>query len=121
MYRVTVIVLSVCVLVTASAVFAIKKDAERAAERAGALSRQIDEEKARIAELRAAWSAADDPGRLQRLVDQHRDLLGLAPIEASQIGTFDDVPRRPVISPDTPADDPLAAPTGNDARARQEG
>ncbi|MDQ0315308.1 cell division protein FtsL [Amorphus orientalis] len=116
MYRIVLIVLFAAVLVTASAVFAVKKDAERAAGRAHLLSQQIAEEKAKIAELRAAWSTADDPGRLQKLVDQNEDILGLAPIEPGQIGTFDDIPRQPVIQPD--ADAATDTDTGH---GRQEG
>ncbi|MEW5422781.1 hypothetical protein [Amorphus sp. 3PC139-8] len=108
MYRATLTILFAAVLITAAAVFAIKKDAERAAERAHRIDQEIAEEKAKIAKLRAAWSAADDPGRLQRLVDQHQDLLELAPIEPKQIGTFDDVPRRPA-----PIDDDTGVSTGS--------
>jgi hypothetical protein len=108
-YRILILFLAIGVLFSASTVFAIKKDAERAAERAGRLSRQITEEKARIGELRAAWSVADDPGRLQQLVDQHQDLLALKPIEAAQIGTFRDIPRRPPAPPADPFDGPPAA------------
>jgi len=103
-YRILIALLAIGVLFSASTVFAIKKDAERAAERAGRLNRQITEEKAKISELRAAWSVADDPGRLQQLVDQHQDLLVLKPIEAAQIGTFRDIPRRPPASPADPLD-----------------
>ncbi|MGX1306640.1 hypothetical protein AB7M35_001360 [Amorphus suaedae] len=107
-YRFLILFLAIGVLFSASTVFAIKKDAERAGERAGRLTRQITEEKAKISELRAAWSVADDPGRLQQLVDQHQDLLALKPIEAAQIGTFQDIPRRP---PEPPVD-PLAGSPG---------
>lgn len=103
-YRLLITILAIGVLFTASAVFAIKKDAERAGERAGRLQREIVAEKARIGELRAAWSVADDPGRLQQLVDQHQDLLALKPIEAKQIGTIQDIPRRPPMPPADPFD-----------------
>ena len=50
-YRILIALLAIGVLFSASTVFAIKKDAERAAERAGRLNRQITEEKAKISEL----------------------------------------------------------------------
>jgi len=116
-YRLLIIILAIGVLFTASAVFAIKKDAERAAERAGRLKSEIVAEKARISELRAAWSVADDPGRLQQLVDQHQDLLDLQPIEARQIGSIQDIPRRPPMPPVDPFDG--SADAGSD-RGRKE-
>ncbi|MCF3936437.1 hypothetical protein L1787_23880 [Acuticoccus sp. M5D2P5] len=76
---------------SATAVFMMKKDAERDAKAIGELQRKISAERQRISELEAEWSALDHPARLQALVDRHNDVLRLENITAEQIATVIEV------------------------------
>jgi hypothetical protein len=46
--------------------------------------------------LNADWSLLTQPSRLQKLADIYQAELGLQPVEASQIGSLDDLPAKPV-------------------------
>jgi hypothetical protein len=75
----------------AATVFVMKKDAERDARAIGEINRKIAAEQQRISELQAEWSALDHPGRLQALVERHKAVLELSPIEARQVATVAEV------------------------------
>ncbi|RAH97057.1 hypothetical protein DLJ53_30775 [Acuticoccus sediminis] len=77
--------------VSATAVFVMKKEAERDAFAIRELNRKIAAERQRISELRAEWGALDNPQRLQALVDRHAAVLRLQPIDGHQIATVRDV------------------------------
>lgn len=90
--RTAVLAVTLTAAVTsAGTVFVMKKDAERDAHAISELYRNISEERQRISELQAEWSALDHPARLQALVDRHNDVLRLAPIKAEQIASVSEI------------------------------
>jgi hypothetical protein len=76
---------------SAATVFVMKKDAERDARAIGELNRKIAAEAQRISELQAEWSALTHPSRLQVLVERHKEVLALEPIEATAIASVAEV------------------------------
>jgi cell division protein FtsL len=58
------------------------------------VNREIAAEREAIHVLNAEWSLLNDPARLRRLAERY---LGLEPVDAKQIQTFDALPYRPVI------------------------
>jgi hypothetical protein len=46
--------------------------------------------------LKADWSLLTQPSRLQKLTDIYQAELQLQPVDASQIGSLDDLPQKPV-------------------------
>lgn len=59
------------------------------------MNRDIAAEREAIHVLKAEWSLLNDPSRLRRLAERY---LGLEPVEAKQIQTFDALPYRPIAA-----------------------
>lgn len=86
-------------LISAASTFLAKRAAEEDARAIARLQRSIAAERQRISELRAEWSALDNPARLTHLHSLHGEALDLRPISAEQIVTVADVAKaaqRPV-------------------------
>ena len=73
---------------TASVTFWIKHDSRRIASEIAALERQIGAEQTTMELQNAEWSLLTQPDRLQVLVEEHGEDLGLRPAEAEQFVTL---------------------------------
>jgi hypothetical protein len=80
---------------TAGYTFKIKHDAEQAAARVETLETRLRLEREAIDILKADWSLLTSPDRLERLVERHKEELGLEPASPRQIVTIDKIPERP--------------------------
>jgi cell division protein FtsL len=89
MIRALNIVLILAVVGLSVGLYDIKYRAEIAERRAQTIEHQIASEQESIRVLRAEWSYLNQPERLQELA---RRYTKLEPLQASQIGTFADVP-----------------------------
>lgn len=89
MIRAFNIVLVLAVIGLSIGLYDIKYRAEIAETRAERIERDIAHEQESIRVLRAEWSYLNQPERLQELA---RRYTALEPLQASQIGTFADVP-----------------------------
>lgn len=96
MGRIINLILVAVVIVGALITYDMKRKAEHAADRVASLEREIAAEKDRIAMLKAQWSVLTQPGRLQAIVEQHKDTFKLAPFSATQVATIGEIPMRPV-------------------------
>jgi hypothetical protein len=91
-------------VLSATAVYDMKYEAELAAENVRKVEREIAREQEAISLLKAEWSVLTQPARLQDLVERHADVLKLAPMTAEHIGTLADIPAKPApIMPDVNA------------------
>jgi hypothetical protein len=89
-------VISVVAAATAAVlVFQVKYRAEKVAEHAGGLQREIDQEKEALSLLEAEWSLLNQPARVQELVTRHADALKLQPLDPTQITRVENLPMRP--------------------------
>lgn len=100
----------------AAAVFGVKTDTAREAAAIAELNDRIAEERQRISELKAEWSALDHPARIQELLERHDDVLGLRPITAEQIDAVELIPPR--VATPTPATEADAAARPSQAPER---
>jgi hypothetical protein len=80
---------------TAGYTFKIKHDAEQAAARVETLETRMRLEREAIDILKADWSLLTSPDRLEKLVERHKEELGLEPATPRQIVTIDKIPQRP--------------------------
>lgn len=71
------------------ALYNVKYRAEAQEETVRALHKQINDEQEALRVLRAEWSYLTQPDRIQTLAERHLDL---APLQASQIATLEDMP-----------------------------
>lgn len=92
----------------------LKHDAETMANRIARLHARIAEEREEIALLKTEWSLLTQPSRLQELIGKYQEHFRLEPFAASQVATLDEIPERPV---ETPNETTLAA--AQDARMEQ--
>jgi hypothetical protein len=76
-------------------VFQIKYRAEKVADHATELQRQLDQENETISLLKAEWSLLIQPSRVQELVERHAELLKLKPLDPAQITNIENLPMRP--------------------------
>ncbi|PRD45199.1 hypothetical protein C5748_02970 [Phyllobacterium phragmitis] len=95
MLRTFDIILITVMLAAATVTYKIKYDAEKRMAEIRTLQRKIDFEKDTITLLKADWSLLTQPNRLQKLVEVYQSELDLAPIDAKQIGSLNDIPERP--------------------------
>jgi len=95
MIRVLQVVSVIAATVAAIFVFQVKYRAEKVADRAAALQRQVHQEAEAVSLLRAEWSLLNQPTRVQELVSRHAEELKLAPLDPMQIVRFDQLPPRP--------------------------
>jgi hypothetical protein len=66
--------------------------AQGALERVADLRAEIARERESIAVLEAEWAYLNAPERLERLVRQHGETLGLGPMRAANFGSIADAP-----------------------------
>lgn len=76
-------------------VFQVKYRAEKVAENAGKLQRELDQENETLSLLEAEWSLLIQPARVQELVARHENLLNLQPLDPVQITKLEQLPMRP--------------------------
>jgi hypothetical protein len=87
----------IAVMVAAAAfTYSIKQKAEEQLAEVHRLQAEIKVEHDTIDLLKADWSLLTQPSRLQKLADIYQSELKLQPTEASQIGSLDDLPSKPV-------------------------
>ena len=106
-------IIMIMVMISAAAVtFRIKANSEAELKEVRRLERQIAHEEDAIDILNADWALLTQPSRIQRLVDAHKDALGMRPTDSKQVTTVDAVPEKGLA----PEIDPIA-----DAIAESEG
>lgn len=103
---------------TAGYTFKVKHDAEQAAARVETLETRLRLEREAIDILKADWSLLTSPDRLEKLVERHKEELGLEPASPRQIVTIDKIPEKlpelaPIDGEELPVDG-RAASTGDD-------
>ncbi len=87
----------ICVMIAAAAAtYKVKHDAEVQLAEMKKVQAEIRYERETIDVLRADWSLLSQPARLQKLSEAFADELQLKPVEATQIGTLDELPERPL-------------------------
>lgn len=74
-----------------------KHQAMEAAAHVANLRRQIEDEKISISLLKAEWSTANQPGRLQGLVNRFQIVLELSPYGLDRMIRLEDVPMQPPL------------------------
>ena len=89
MMRIINFVLVVAVIGLSVGLYDIKYKAEEAVRHARQLEQRIANEQEAIRVLRAEWSYLNQPERLQELASRYTELQ---PLNAGQIGSFEDVP-----------------------------
>jgi hypothetical protein len=89
-------ILSVVMAASAAVfVFQVKYRAEKVAEHASQLQRDLDQENEAKSLLAAEWSLLIQPARVQELISRHADLLKLQPLDPVQITKIENLPMRP--------------------------
>lgn len=83
------------VMATAAAItYAMKHQAEIAADKVARIEREIAREKDAIQLLRAEWSVLSQPGRLQGVAEKYQEYFQLSPFSPAQIATVEEIPLR---------------------------
>lgn len=100
MFRTSDVVLIAIMVSAAAFTYKTKHDAEAQLDALRKVQAQIRFEEDTINLLKADWSLLTQPSRLQRLSEVFADELKLQPVEAHQIATLDEVPRRPLTIED---------------------
>ncbi len=91
----TIDIIMILVMVSAAAVtYRIKADSEDELRQVRKIERQIAEEEDSIDLLKADWSLLTQPSRIQRLVDAHKDALGLQATDSHQVTDLSSVPEK---------------------------
>jgi hypothetical protein len=88
----------ICVVAAAGAaviVFQVKYRAEKVADHAASLQREVDQENETLSLLQAEWSLLIQPARVQDLVGRHSEVLKLQPLDPTQITRIENLPMRP--------------------------
>ena len=90
-------ILLIAVMVSAAAfTYNTKRKVEDQLTEVRKLEAEIRFEQDSIDLLKADWSLLTQPSRLQKLTQTYDSELKLQPVEASQIGTIEDLPSKPV-------------------------
>lgn len=102
----TIDIIMILVMVSAAAVtYRIKADSEEELRQVRKIERQIAEEEDSIDLLKADWSLLTQPSRIQKLVDAHKDALGLQATDSHQVTDLAAVPEKGLAGPEG---DPIA-------------
>ena len=110
----TLDIIMIMVMISAAAVtFRIKAESEAQLREVRLLERQIAHEEESIDLLEADWSLLTQPSRVQKLVDAHKEELGLQATISRQVTGIDAIPEKGLANDDS---DPIA-----DAIAQSEG
>lgn len=94
MFRTTDIVLIAVMVAAAGFTYTTKHSAESELSKLRKLEASIRFEEETIDLLKADWSLMTQPARLQKLAEAYQSELNLAPVEAHQITTIDELPTR---------------------------
>ena len=107
-------------ILAAIVTYALKHQAEVAAEDVSRLQADIAKERDAIRTLTAEWSFLNQPSRLDALVKEHADYFQLQPFAPDQVAAIDEIPLRPstAASPSAPATAPAYDPAVRAALAR---
>ncbi|ODT15550.1 MAG: hypothetical protein ABS57_12900 [Mesorhizobium sp. SCN 65-12] len=100
MFRTSDIVLIAVMVSAAALTYKTKREAEEQFAALQKIQAQIHYEEETIDLLKADWSLLTQPSRLQKLADLYKSQLGLAPVNARQISSLDDLPVKPVTIED---------------------
>jgi hypothetical protein len=85
----------IMVMISAAAVtFRIKAESEAQLREVRTLERQIAHEEESIDLLEADWSLLTQPSRVQKLVDAHKDELGLQATISRQVTSVESIPEK---------------------------
>ncbi|MGL4488299.1 MAG: cell division protein FtsL [Rhizobiaceae bacterium] len=99
-------IIMILVMISAAAVtFRIKADSEAQLREVRTLERQIAAQDEAIDLLEADWSLLTQPSRVQKLVDAHREQLGLQATNSRQIDGVDAIPEKGLAADES---DPIA-------------
>ena len=113
----TIDIIMILVMVSAAAVtYRIKADSEEELRQVRKIERQIAEEEDSIDLLKADWSLLTQPSRIQRLVDAHKDALGLQATDSHQVTDLSSVPEKGLADDEgDPIADAIAAEENGEA------
>ena len=100
MFRTSDIVLIAVMVSAAAFTYNTKRKVEDQLAEVHKIESQIKFEQDSIDLLKADWSLLTQPSRLQRLAQIYQAELQLQPVDASQIGSLEDLPPKPVEIPD---------------------
>ena len=100
MFRTSDIVLIAVMVSAAAFTYNTKRKVEDQLAEVHRIEAQIKFEQESIDLLKADWSLLTQPSRLQKLSDMYQAELKLQPVDASQIGSLEDLPAKPVDIPD---------------------
>ena len=101
------LILGIVTVIAVVAVYSQKHMAELTAEEIGRVERSIAAQQAELSILRADWAYLNQPTHIRPIVNRHNDVLTLQVAQASQFGSFADLPMRPVQRLDTESLDAL--------------
>jgi cell division protein FtsL len=99
-FRTSDIVLIAVMVSAAAFTYNTKRKVEDQLAEVHRIEAQIKFEQESIDLLKADWSLLTQPSRLQKLSDMYQGELKLQPVDASQIGSLEDLPPKPVDIPD---------------------
>jgi hypothetical protein len=99
-FRTSDIVLIAVMVSAAAFTYKTKHEAEDRLANVRKIEAEIKYEQDTTDLLKADWSMLTQPSRLQKLAEIYQAELKLAPVEASQIGSIEDLPPKPVEIPD---------------------
>jgi hypothetical protein len=99
-FRTSDIVLIAVMVAAAAFTYKTKHEAEDRLAQVRKIEAEIKYEQDSTDLLKADWSMLTQPSRLQKLAEIYQAELKLAPVEASQIGSIEDLPPKPVEIPD---------------------
>lgn len=106
-------IIMIMVMISAAAVtFRIKANSEAELKEVRRLERQIAHEEDAIDILNADWALLTQPSRIQKLVDAHKEALGLRPTESKQVTSVDAIPEKGLIDEGDPIADAIAESEG---------
>ncbi len=107
-------IVMIMIMISAAAVtFRIKAESEAQLREVRSLERQIAHEEDSIDLLEADWSLLTQPSRIQKMVDAHKEELGLQATVSRQVTGIDAIPEKGLATDES---DPIA-----DAIAQSEG
>ncbi|AQS42013.1 MAG: Hypothetical protein BHV28_13300 [Candidatus Tokpelaia hoelldobleri] len=93
-FRTRDIIMVLLMMIAAAMTYMVKYDAQRRTQDVRQIERRIETERDTIQLLYADWALMTQPARLQQLVTQYQDQLGLQVIVPGQIVKADDIPVR---------------------------
>jgi hypothetical protein len=99
-FRTSDIVLIAVMVSAAAFTYNTKRKVEDQLAEVHRIEAKIKFEQDSIDLLKADWSLLTQPSRLQKLAEIYQGELQLEPVDASQIGSLDDLPSKPVGIPD---------------------